>query len=236
MSEPGRCPACGDAAPPEASFCPSCGAALANANPDPDATVAVSLPPVSEAIGQYADDKFGGAMGRLRTLVPRRARVDNRIAGGVAVLAGLATVAATFVPWIQIEIAGHSGPGSQATGLGGRDGVTVLVVGALAALIGILLLAGRGDAWLKHGLFVTGAVVTIIGIVDIVDVQNKADALERRYGVRDGVVTASVGIGLWVVLVAGVLLLVAGLLARRAVLIEEGVGPPAPVRSPVSPG
>jgi hypothetical protein len=229
----GGCAVCGQAPPAEASFCPSCGAALGG---DPDATVAVALPPVSEALGQYADDKFGGAMNRLRTLVPRRTRVDNRIAGGAALLAGLATVAASFLPWIQIEIAGHSGPGSQATGLGGRDGVTVLVVGAVAGLIGILLLAGRGDAWLKLGLFVTGSVVTIIGIVDIVDVQNKADVLERRYGVREGVVTASVGIGLWVVLVAGVVLLAAGLLARRAVLIENGVDAAPAVSSPVSPG
>jgi hypothetical protein len=181
-------------------------------------------------------------MDRLRALVPRRAKVDNRLPGGLALLAGLATVAATYLPWIQISVAGHAGPGSLATGLEGRDGVTVLVVGVLAALIGLMLVAGRGDAWLKLGLFVTGGVVTIIGIVDIVDVQSKADALERRYGVRDGVVTASVGVGLWVVLAAGVILLVAGLLARRSLPLEEAVESPPPasdsasVSSPVSPG
>ena len=88
--------------------------------------------------------------------------------------AGLLAVAATYLPWIEIEIAGHSGPGSLATGLGGRDGVTVLVVGALAAVAGVLLLLGRGDVWLKLAMFVTGAIVTIIGIVDIVDVRNKS--------------------------------------------------------------
>jgi hypothetical protein len=239
----GRCPACGEPSPPQASFCPSCGAALAAT--DPDATVATALPPASGAIGQYADDKFGGAMDRLRGLVPRRARVDNRISGGLALVAGLATVAASFLPWIQIEIAGHSGPGSLATGLDGRDGITVLVVGVLAAVAGLLLVAGRGDAWLKLGLFVTGGVITIIGVVDIVDVQNKADALERRYGVPEGVVTASVGVGLWIVLAAGVVLLVAGLLARRAVPLGDRTATPPvspapaaapPVSSPVSPG
>ena len=52
-----------------------------------------------------------------------------------------------------------------------------------------------------------------VGIVDIADVRNKAEALEGRFGVREGVVTASAGVGLWMVLAAGVLLLVAGLLA-----------------------
>jgi len=242
------CPACGQVAPPQAAFCPYCGAALeAPSNDDvpetdqphdpdaeADATVAVSLPPVSEAIGYYAGDKFGGAVGRLHRLVPRRPKVDNRTGGGLGLLAGGLAVAATYLPWIQIEIAGRAGPGSLATGLGGRDGVTVLVVGAMASLIGVVLLIGRGDAWLKMGLFVTGSITTIIGIVDIADVQNKAEALERRFGVREGVVTASVGIGLWVVLCAGVGLLAAGLLARRAVPVEPV--PTSPVSPPESPG
>jgi hypothetical protein len=216
MTEP-VCPACGRAAPPSAAFCPGCGASLiADGRADPDATVATTLPPVSEAIGQYAGEKFGGAMHRLRGLVPRQTKIDNRVAAVIALAGGLLAGASTYLPWIQIEVAGRSGPGSLATGLGGRDGLTVLVVGGLAAVIGVLLLLGRGDAWLKLGLFVAGGIVTIIGVVDIVDVHNKAEALERRFGVGEGVVTASAGIGLWAALAAGVALLAGGLLARRA--------------------
>jgi hypothetical protein len=195
--------------------------------PDPDATVQVSLPPVTEAIGQYAGDKLGGAMRRLRRLAPREARVDNRPAGAVALVAGLVAVAASYLSWVQIVVDGHAGPGSLASGVDGRDGITVLAVGALAAVVGLALLLGRGDAWLKVALFVAGGIITIIGVVDTVDVRNKAEGIEERFGIPDGVVTARVGIGLWLVLAAGVALLVAGSIARR---------PAAPVSRPGSPG
>ncbi|MGH9243282.1 MAG: zinc ribbon domain-containing protein, partial [Acidimicrobiales bacterium] len=193
---------------------------------DPDATTRVELPPVppvGETLGIYAEQKLGRAMHRLRSLAPRGVRVDNRPAGILAIAAGLLTVAATFLTWIQIEINGRSGPGSLATGLAGRDGVTVLVVGALAAAIGVPLLFGRGDGWLKMALFVTGGITTIIAIVDVTDAHSKAEALERRFGIPEGVVTAQVGIGLWLVLATGVAMLAAGVLARRAALV-----PPAP--------
>jgi hypothetical protein len=246
MSEPegARCPACGQDTPVDAAFCPYCGDELSAGGPapspagdthDPDPTVAVALPPVGEAIGQYAGDKFGGAMGRLRAVVPRQAKVDNRLPGWLALGAGVATVASTLLPWIQIEVDRRAGPGSAATGLGGRDGATVLVVGALAALIGLVLLLGRGDPWLKIGLFVTGGITTIVGIVDIADVQSKANALEERYGVPEGVVTASVGVGLWLVLAAGLALLAAGLLARRTVPVSSPGSPGSPAAAPGSP-
>jgi hypothetical protein len=183
--------------------------------PEPDATVQVALPPATEAMGQYAGDKLGGAMRRLRRLAPREARADNRRAGAIALVAGVVAVVASYLSWVQIVVAGHAGPGSLASGVDGRDGVTVLVVGALAAAVGLALLLGRGDAWLKVALFIAGGIITIIGIVDTVDVRNKAEGIEERFGIADGVVTARVGIGLWLVLAAGVALLVAASLARR---------------------
>jgi hypothetical protein len=181
-----------------------------------DATVPLALPPRTEAMGRYAEDKLGGAMHRLRRLMPKGARVDNRRAGVVAVAAGVLAVLACYLTWIQVEVAGRSGPGSTATGLDGRDGITVLVAGILAAAAGIALLLRRGDGWLKVGLFAAGGVITVIGIVDIVDVRSKAEALEDRYGIPEAAVTATVGVGLWLVLAAGVALLVAAVLARRA--------------------
>jgi hypothetical protein len=205
--------------------------------PDSDPTVQAALPPATEAMGRYAGDKLGGAMQRLRRLAPREARADNRRAGVIAVVAGVVAVAASYLSWVQIVVAGHAGPGSLASGIDGRDGVTVLVVGALAAVVGVILLLGRGDPWLKVALFIAGGIVTIIGIVDIVDVRNKAEGIEERFGVADGVVTARVGIGLWMVLAAGIALLVAGSLARRPSPGPAAPEPrPPPVTSRGSPG
>lgn len=209
---------------------------LGTDEPGADPTVPVALPPRTEAMGRYAEDKLGGAMHRLRRLVPHGAKIDNRRAGVVALAAGGLAMVACYLTWIQIEVAGHSGPGSVASGLDGRDGVTVLVAGGLAAAVAIALLFGRGDGWLKMALFVTGGIITIIGVVDIVDVRNKVEALEDRFGVREGVVTAQVGVGLWLVLASGVALLAAGLLARRVIGREPAAAPAtasnsAPVRA-----
>jgi hypothetical protein len=83
--------------------------------------------------------------------------------------------------------------------------------------------------WLKMALFATGGTVTVISIVDLIDVHAKAEALEDRFGIPTGVVTATAGIGLWLVLAAGLVMLVAGLVAKRA---ETPVPLPSPPPAP----
>ncbi len=152
-----------------------------------------------------------------------RARlVDNRLAAALAMVGGGLAAAGANLTWVRISVEGRSGPGSLATGLDGRDGRTVMVVGLLAVLLGLVLLAGRGDGWLKAGLWITGGITTVIAIVDIADVGAKANLLEKRFGIPTDSVAANVGIGLWLVAIGGVAMLVAGLVARR------GGGGPGP--------
>jgi hypothetical protein len=203
------------------------------AAPDPDPTTPLAVPSVGESIGRYAEEKWGGARRRLRQFAPPGPPVDNRLAAALALAGGLLAAGAAYLPWIVIEIAGRSGPGSHASGLDGRDGVTVLVVGLLAVAVGVVLATGRGYVWLKMAMFATGGIVTVIGIVDLIDVHAKAEALERRFGIPQGVVTATAGVGLWLVVVAGVMMLVAGLVARRSEASLPQL-PPAPPPVPDS--
>ncbi len=141
--------------------------------------------------------------------------VDNRLAAALALLGGGLAAAGTNLTWVKISVDGRSGPGSLATGLDGRDGRTVLVVGLLAVLVGLALLIGRGDGRLKPALWVTGGITTVIAVVAIADVEAKAGLLEKRFGVPSDSVAASVGAGLWLVALGGASMLVAGLFARR---------------------
>jgi hypothetical protein len=142
--------------------------------------------------------------------------VDNRLAAAFAAVGGLGAVSAAFLTWFEIEIDGLAAPGSFQSGLAGRDGRTVLAAGVVTAVVGALFAFGRAEAWLKLTLLVTGGVITIIALVNLVDASSKADRLGEDFGVPRAALSAGAGPGLWVLLVAGAATLAAGLIARRA--------------------
>jgi hypothetical protein len=133
----------------------------------------------------------------------------------VALVSAVATIVAAYLTWIRTHIDGLAAPGSTTSGLEGRDGRTVLVVGIVALVVAALVAAGRRDAWLRAVLLVAGGVTTIIAAVDLADASAKAERIEDEFGVPADAVRSSAGVGLWVLLAAGIGLLVAGLLAPR---------------------
>jgi hypothetical protein len=220
------CRACGTDLPAAADFCPRCGEAVVEdptlapfASGEETVTAPAAALPAAQAALPSVDEARASVATSVRVGLRRFGQgaphVENRPAGLIAVVAGLVAAMASFQPWVQIHIAGATGPGSADTGLDGRDGRTVLVVGLVAAVVGLLLVAGRGYDWLKVALLVTGGITTVIAIVDVADVNAKATQLEDRFGIPADVVTAEVGVGLWMVAAAGVAMIVAGLLARR---------------------
>ena len=195
------CPACGGVNHPGAEFCRHCGTAIvpppgAALAPAPSRSRPVSAPGVHGAVGPVA-------------------KVENRLAGALAVGAGIVGALACSLTWIRIEVEGRTGPGSSASGLEGRDGRTVLAACLVAAVAGLVLLVGRSDGWLKVAVVAAGGVTSVIAAVDIAEAGAKAGNLETRFGIRPGVVSAEAGSGLWLVGLAGTVLLAAGLLARR---------------------
>ncbi len=123
--------------------------------------------------------------------------------GGLAALGALQT-------WFTIEINGIAAPGGSATGLEGRDGRTVLACAVVALVAAGLVATGRRHFAAKIALLAAGAVTAIVAIAGIVDATAKDDEVEEEFGIPAVRVAAEVGVGLWVVAVAGASLLAAG--------------------------
>jgi hypothetical protein len=113
-------------------------------------------------------------------------------------------LAGSFLPWARAE----AGPFTATkNGIDG-DGVLTLVLAIVIALLFFLARNAKVTAWLIVGL---GALATIVAVIDVADVSNRADDLERQ-AVGLGA-TVSVGSGLWMALAGGVIATVGGIVA-----------------------
>ena len=106
----------------------------------------------------------------------------------------LVVVIGSFLAWATVSAGGIS---VSASGMDG-DGVITLVVGLAAAAMA-LFLKDRGR---NIGVAIAGGIIVLVAIIDIADVNR---ALGEFPG---GGVEASVGIGLWLVLLGGITVLV----------------------------
>ncbi|MGH9188240.1 MAG: hypothetical protein ACRD0U_20930 [Acidimicrobiales bacterium] len=153
------------------------------------------------------------------SLVRERLRLEGGHADGRAALLGAAggvlAVLGAFLTWIRVEIDGATAPGSFTTGLQGRDGRTIVAAGVVALIVAGLLAIGRRAPWLPVALLVVGGVATVIAIVTIAEASAKANRIEDTFGIPAGSVVSRPGLGLWLVLLAGGLMLAGGVLARR---------------------
>jgi hypothetical protein len=126
-----------------------------------------------------------------------------KIIGWVIAAFGLLTVIAAFLPWITgiIEV---NGLGDSDTGA--TDGVLTLILGAIALIFGVVsaLIAKRSGLHLTAGIIavVTGILTVLIAMVDIADVRDA----ENTFGLG-----FEVGIGLWLTVVGGIGLVLAGI-------------------------
>jgi hypothetical protein len=85
-----------------------------------------------------------------------------------------------------------------------------------AGLTAAALWVGRRELWLKVTLLITGGVTVVIAIVHMVDVGSKARDIEVQFGIPATDVRAQIGVGLYLVVVGGAGMLIAGLQARTA--------------------
>jgi len=109
--------------------------------------------------------------------------------------AGLLAIVAALLPWTTVNTVFTS---ISRNGIdGGGDGLFTLGLGIVGALA--LWQAGR---WLWAAA-ISGVVIIVIGIVDIVDVQGLVDEVNAD---SDGLASASVGAGLYLTVIAGVVL------------------------------
>jgi hypothetical protein len=140
----------------------------------------------------------------------------NRQAAYVSLVAAAVAIIGAFQVWLRIQIDGLTPPGSAQSGWDGGDGRTIVVAGIAGAVAGIALLIGRRDLWVKVVLLIAGAITTIIAIVNVVDAGSKAHDIRVQFGIPAQDVTAMLGIGLYLVAVAGAALIGAGLRMRTS--------------------
>jgi hypothetical protein len=118
------------------------------------------------------------------------------------------------------------------------DGLVVMVLGVIVALIGITRLTSRSfPQWLNGSPIVLGAVILVFGIVDGHSLANTVNGLRSSYSAG----AYSVGYGVWLVIAGGAIIALAGLLGRvgnakttdRLVGSARATGGPVRARLPV---
>jgi hypothetical protein len=142
-------------------------------------------------------------------------RIDPRVPAGLAIGSAVIALAGVYSTWLHVTVNGFGGPGSSQSGWDGRDGWTVAVTAAVAAACGLALLVGRREAWLPNLLILAGTISVVIAVVNVAGAGSKADDIHLRYAIVPGAVHASVGIGVWMVALAGIGTLVGALLAHQ---------------------
>lgn len=129
---------------------------------------------------------------------------QQRLIGGIIVIVmGLVVIIGSILPWATAQSAFGS---ISKNGIEG-DGKITLATGIITLLCGIaILISSKNSGWI--GLAVIASLASLaIAIIDLVDVSNKLGSVSNQY------VKASAGIGLYVVLVGGLVGIVGALVS-----------------------
>jgi hypothetical protein len=135
------------------------------------------------------------------------------VVGGWMVIAGAAAlVLGSMMPWMHVR-APRVTDSATSTGMNIGDGRTTVALAILLAVLAAGILTGRmqrvgGTKVAAMGVLVAGAAAVAVTAVDIADVADRA----TRLGVPAGAVT-SIGSGLWLCFIGGLLAVSGGLLA-----------------------
>jgi hypothetical protein len=130
---------------------------------------------------------------------PAAKKKGNALGGLLALLGAVLLVAGAFTQWVRTNQETLSGWDAS------TDGKVVVGLAVVALLIGLVLVAGIRNIVPKLLLLALGVWAIAIAIVDGLDVGNLEDNLEP-----------AIGIGIILVAVAGVVLLLAGLVTRSS--------------------
>lgn len=164
-------------------------------SPGSPPTAAPPGPPASWAQGPAAAPGYAGAQAK--------AKVDNSVIGGVlGIVGGIAAIVSAFLVWIKVNF-----PGGEATGNGwdsSPDAKIVLAIGIAAVAVGVALFLTR-HVVLRLLLLAAGVGALAVAVRDMLDVPNFGKFLKPN-----GAQGQSIGVGLYVVVAAGVVLLIAG--------------------------
>ena len=111
---------------------------------------------------------------------------------------------AAFLPWITA--ATIFGNVSRSGVDGGGDGVVTAVLGVVVAVVAFTTRRNEGDRGSGIALVICALIIVGISVYDLFGVNDRINDIDRRY------VDASVGIGLYLTIVAGIGGVIAGVL------------------------
>ena len=132
---------------------------------------------------------------------------------GLAVLGGLLGVLGAFLTWATVDYGGlatHTYRGVSA----GRDGKITVVLAVLVLGIAAAAFLGWFRGWMRPTLAILGLVIAFIAIADLAASPSVGSEEQARLRVT-AQITSSNGIGEWLTLVAGVLVVVGVVLVSR---------------------
>jgi hypothetical protein len=129
----------------------------------------------------------------------------------VGLVAALVLLVSAFLPWfdVSIEFAGVSASETVA-GIDGGDGVIVIVFALVAGVLALLRVLGKGAPQVGIGMAVVGLLATIVGLVDLGNDDPDTDAPLAALADVDP------SVGLWLVILAGLVVAVTGVLVVLA--------------------
>jgi hypothetical protein len=133
------------------------------------------------------------------------------------VLCGLGSVVGAYLPWASVS-ASFIDPVNKA-GIDG-DGRITLALGVLVGLLGLVAVLRPRDRWPCGLALVGAAVIVIIALVNMADLRSVTGPLTPE---ARAMVDTSIGVGLWLTLVAGLAGVAGGVLF---VLPLAGAGAP----------
>lgn len=128
----------------------------------------------------------------------------------VVLVGGALYAIGSALPWITATAA-FVGTITR-SGLEGGDGIITIVIGLLIALVGLLSLNGSRSAGSKVAQVLLCAVALGLAVWEVSNVNAKIDDLEAG----ELAAIASVGIGLWMMVIGGALALLGALASGRA--------------------
>jgi hypothetical protein len=97
-------------------------------------------------------------------------------------------------------------------GMEGGDGIITLMLGVVTILIGVTQLTATNlPTWLQRSPIVTGAITAIVAVINYLNVQQRIEDVREE----SELIAASVGAGIWTLVVGAVLAIVGGVLVRK---------------------
>lgn len=181
-----ECPFCKTEIHPDASVCPHCQR---------------ESEPWTENDGYWwkkgASNEWEQA--GIAKSTPTAATGKERTAAVIVLVGVVLAAVGSFLPWLNITTAFGS---ASRNGMGG-DGIIVLVVALVVGLIAVSRLGGAGIAKGANVFPLVGALLIIAAAI-----YDHLEVNERIESVRGDGVLASVGAGLWLLYLAGIVMAV----------------------------